>query len=208
MPTIGHQKKKPAPSTQPKSKMWTAEKIKYLSQTEMKKLLSVITSKRDYALFLLGYRHGLRSSEIGMIRIDDIDLALYRIRINRKKGSRAGVYPLQPDEVKAIKTLLKERNSDSPYLFLSRRSEPISPRMVDVLAKTYGAKAGLPEEKRHFHILKHSICTHLLDAGAEIRFVQDWVGHSSIKNTVLYAQLSNTRRNEEAKKVFLNKHIV
>jgi integrase len=86
-----------------------------------------------------------------MIRIDDIDLGLYRIRINRKKGSRAGVYPLQSDEVKAIKALLKERNNDSPYLFLSRRSEPISPRMVDVLAKTYGAKAGLPEEKRHFH---------------------------------------------------------
>jgi integrase/recombinase XerD len=195
MPPTVPQEKKPAFPPQRKSKMWTAEKIKYLSQTEMKKLLRVITSKRDDALFLLGYRHGL---EMGMIR------ALYRIRINRKKSSRAGVYPLQPDEVKAIKALLKERNSNSPYLFRSRRSEPISPRMVDVLAKTYGAKAGLPEEKRHFHILKHSICTHLLDAGAEIRFVQDWVGHSSIQNTVLYAQLSNTRRNEEAKKVFLS----
>ena len=74
MPTILQRNKKPSPKPQRSSTMWTAEKIKYLSQSEMKKLFSIITSKRDYALFLLGYRHGLRSSEIGMIRIDDIDL--------------------------------------------------------------------------------------------------------------------------------------
>ncbi|MGH8068907.1 MAG: tyrosine-type recombinase/integrase [Candidatus Entotheonellia bacterium] len=53
----------------------------------------------------------------------------------------------------------------------------------------------------HFHVLKHSIATHLLDAGADLRFVQDWVGHASIKNTVIYAQLASRRRDEEAHKV-------
>jgi site-specific recombinase XerD len=60
----------------------------------------------------------------------------------------------------------------------------------------------------HFHVLKHSIATHLLDAGADLRFVQDWVGHASIKNTVIYAQLTSRRRDEEAHRVFASPYVV
>jgi site-specific recombinase XerD len=61
---------------------------------------------------------------------------------------------------------------------------------------------------RHFHALKHSIATHLLDAGADLRFVQDWIGHASIRNTVIYAQLTSRRRDEEARKVFASQYVV
>jgi site-specific recombinase XerD len=61
---------------------------------------------------------------------------------------------------------------------------------------------------RHFHALKHSIATHLLDAGADLRFVQDWIGHASIGNTVIYAQLTSRRRDEQARKVFASQYIV
>jgi integrase/recombinase XerD len=74
--------------------------------------------------------------------------------------------------------------------------------------KHYGELADIPASKRHFHVLKHSIATHLLDAGADLRFVQDWVGHASIKNTVIYAQLTNRRRDEEARKVFASPYVV
>jgi site-specific recombinase XerC len=202
-----HAKKK----TKKPQKSWSADTIQFLTQAELKKLLSVISNTRDYAIFLVAYRHGLRASEVGMLRVGDINLKEYRIRINRRKKSRAGVYPMQPDEVKAIKTLLKARSpkdAANPVLFLSRRSEPISERQIDRLMKQYGEQAGLPHDKRHFHVLKHSICTHMLDAGSEIRFVQDWVGHSSIKNTIIYAQLTSTRRDEEARKAFLSGKIV
>ncbi len=74
--------------------------------------------------------------------------------------------------------------------------------MLDVLMKCYAEQAGIPADKRHFHVLKHSIATHLLDAGADLRFVQDWMDHASIGNTVFYALLTNRRRDEEARKVF------
>jgi site-specific recombinase XerD len=187
---------------------WTAASINFLTQDEMRRLLSAINSKRDYAIMLLAYRHGLRASEVGLLRCDDFDQKQYRLRIHRLKNSLAGIHPLQSDEVKALKAYLKERASSAPALFLSRNDAPISRRRLDELIKRYGERAGVPESKRHFHALKHSIATHLLDAGADLRFVQDWIGHASIGNTVIYAQLTSRRRDAEARKVFTSPYVV
>jgi site-specific recombinase XerD len=187
---------------------WTVASINFLTQDEMRRLLDCIPSKRDYAIFLLAYRHGLRTSEIGMLSTADLTVKQYRLRIHRLKNSLEGLHPLQPDEVKALKAYLKERASNVPALFLSRNATPISRRRLDELMKHYGELAGIPESKRHFHALKHSIATHLLDAGADLRFVQDWVGHASIKNTVIYAQLTSRRRDEEARRVFTSLYVV
>ncbi len=123
--------------------------------------------------------------------------------IHRKKGSLSGEHPLQADEVRALKAYFKTRSDSLPYLFPSRKGSPISRAMLDVLIKSYGEKAQLPEDKRHFHVLKHSIATHLLDKGAELRFVQDWLGHANIQNTVIYAQISAGNREAKAREHFL-----
>jgi len=181
--------------------------IKYLTQDELKNLLKVIVSKRDKAIFLLAYRHGLRASEIGVLQVDDVDLGRGRIRINRLKHSQGGEYPMDSDEMKVVKAWLKERQ-DGTCLFPSRRGVPISRRTLDYMMKGYGEKAGIPADKRHFHVLKHSIATHLLDAGADIRFVQDWIGHKNIQNTVIYAQITNRAREDGARKFFASPMIV
>ncbi len=180
-----------------------SETIKFLTLDETRRLFKCVTNKRDKAVFLLAYRHGLRASEIGLLRVNDLDLKRLRIMLHRLKGSLSGEHPLQPDEARALKAWLKNRDTDSPILFPSRRGLPISRQMLDVLMKQYGEEAVVPKEKRHFHVLKHSIATHLLDAGADLRFVQDWLGHSNIQNTVIYTTLVSTSREQKARQFFL-----
>src|SRR5919109_827250 len=116
---------------------WTAASINFLTQDELRRLLDVIDSKRDYAIFLLAYRHGLRASEVGMLQTADLDVKQSRLPIHRLKHSLAGLHPLQPDELKALKAYLKERQSNAPALFLSRNDTPISRRRLDELVKHY-----------------------------------------------------------------------
>jgi integrase len=70
-------------------KPWSAATIHFLTQSEMKNLLVAIDSKRDSALFLLAYRHVLRASEVGMLRVEDLDLQQYRLRI---RGTNSHMY--------------------------------------------------------------------------------------------------------------------
>lgn len=182
--------------------------IKYLTQDETQRLFRVISNKRDKAIFLIAYRHGLRASEVGLLKLDDVDLARGRIRVTRLKGSLSGEYPMQPDEVRAVRAWLKERRLNSTALFQSNQGTPIHRRTLAYAMKCYGTKAGIPEDRCHMHVLRHSIGTHLLDAGADLRFVQDWLGHNNIQNTVIYAQISNKAREEGAKKFFASPMIV
>jgi site-specific recombinase XerD len=180
--------------------------IRFLTLEELARLFTAThANARDRALFLLAYRHGLRASEVGLLRTDDIDFRALRIMVHRLKGSRSGAHPMQPDEVKALRAYLREQPSPpSPILFLSNRRDPIARRTLDWLMKRYGEAAGVPPAKRHFHCLKHSIATHLLEAGADLRFVQDWLGHSNIQNTVVYTFLTARGREGAARKAFLN----
>src|SRR4051795_3126299 len=183
----------------------STETIRFLTLDETARLFRAIgPHRRDRALFLVAYRHGLRASEVGLLRVEDIDLKTLRIMVHRLKGSHSGAHPLQADEAKALKALLRERGAPSPILFPSRRGDPIARRTLDWLMKKYGAAAELPSAKRHFHCLKHSIATHLLEAGADLRFVQDWLGHSNVQNTVVYTYLTTRGREGAARRAFLN----
>ncbi|HEY9217060.1 MAG TPA: tyrosine-type recombinase/integrase [Phenylobacterium sp.] len=180
--------------------------IRFLTLDEIGRLLAAARgNSRDRALFLLAYRHGLRASEVGLLRAEDLDLRSLRLTVHRLKGSHSGTHPLQPDEAKAIRAWLRDRpQPPSPILFPSNRGDPIARRTLDWLIKKYGAAAGVPPSKRHFHCLKHSIATHLLEAGADLRFVQDWLGHANIQNTVIYAALTARGRDGAARRAFLN----
>ena len=109
-------------------------------------MFDAIDDKRDRAMFLTAYRHGLRASEVGMLHVADVDLRKLRVLVHRVKGSLPGEHPLQPDEAKSIEAWLKARKTDSPILFTSVRNEPMSRRGLDFLIKHYGRLAKLLED--------------------------------------------------------------
>ena len=166
------------PHTVERVRRYAQRTIHFLTQDELRSLFKGIQSKRDKAIFLVAYRHGLRASEIGLLQRTDVDMKQGRISIHRLKGSLSAVYPMQPDVMKAIRSYLRTRADELPYLFLSNRNVPIGRFMLLRLMQTYGDQAGIPPEKQKFHCLKHSIATHLLDAGADLAFVKDWLGAS------------------------------
>ena len=143
-----------------------------------------------------------------MIQTADVDLQSARITINRLKGSLSGTYPLSPDTVKLIRSYLRTRKDESPDLFISNRRLPIDRRTLRKSMRKYCALAGIPEEKQKFHALKHSIGTHILDAGEDIYFAKDWLGHKNIQNTTIYARFSTGTRDARARKLFSSNRVV
>src|SRR2546427_10603746 len=115
--------------------------ITFLTQEELRRLFKVIHSKRDKAIFLVAYRHGLRASEIGLLQRADVDAKQGRISIHGLKWSISGGYPLQPDVIKAIRSYVPTREDESPYLFVSNRNVPISRYTLHHLMQTYGEVA-------------------------------------------------------------------
>lgn len=182
--------------------------IDFLTQDELRRLFAVIEEKRDKAIFVMAYRHGLRASEIGLLQRDDVDQKQGQIRIHRLKGSASGMYPVQPDTLKVIQSYLRTRTDSIPSLFISNRRAPISRNMLWYLMQQYGKEAKLPEKKRKFHCLRHSIAMHLLDASADLSFVKDWLGHANIQNTMVYVKLTTSMRDTQARKVFASRFVV
>jgi integrase len=91
--------------------------IRFLTLEELARLFAVVrASPRNRALFLIAYRHGLRASEVGLLRTDDLDFRALRIMVHRLKGSHSGAHPMQPDEAKALRTASPPRfTGGSPW---------------------------------------------------------------------------------------------
>lgn len=168
--------------------------LQFLTQNELKALLNKAKteSSRDYCMILLAYRHGLRASEICNITIENLDLEAGNIRCERGKGSICNWQQLSEDEVKAIKVWLKKRpKTTNPCLFISRKGSPVSRCQFFRLFQNLAKKTGLASEKRHPHILKHSLGTHLSSAGLPPQVIQNRLGHRNIQNTMVYVQISS-----------------
>jgi len=168
--------------------------LHFLTQNELKALLNKAKqqSVRDYAMILLAYRHGLRASEVCNITIGNLDLDAQNIRCERGKGSISNWQQLGKDEIAAVKAWLRKRpKSDSPHLFLSRKGSPVSRSQFFRMFRGLGKDLGLPEEKCHPHILKHSLGTHLANGGVPVQVIQQRLGHRNLQNTMVYLTISS-----------------
>lgn len=166
---------------------------KYLTQEELLGFFSCIKDKRDRALFDLVYKYGLRVKEATLIRIFDIDLKRGKIFIRRVKGGVDGEKPLFKDSKRLLKAYMGFQRGMSSQNLFNGREGPLKERRMQQLFKHYLKRAKIIKSVG-IHSLRHSIAIHLLDDGQSLEFVKDHLGHKYIKNTEVYARISDRRR--------------
>lgn len=150
---------------------------------------------RDRALLEFLYGTGARVSEAIAVDVLDVDLE-NRTATVTGKGSRQRMVPLGSHAIDAIGDYLPARMdlrkgaTDPGRLFLNARGRPLTRQGVWEIVKRNGKKAGIPAEKLSPHVLRHSAATHMVEGGADLRSVQEILGHASISTTQVYTHVS------------------
>ncbi|HYG21348.1 MAG TPA: tyrosine recombinase XerC [Verrucomicrobiae bacterium] len=160
---------------------------------------------RDVAILETIYSCGLRVSELCGLRVEDIDAPEQLVRV-RGKGKKERMVPIGEPALKAIETywsLLPNRPAGADPVFLAEKPEPtaVAPYVLQTRLKKHLATAGLDPSLTP-HKLRHSYATHLLDAGADLRSVQELLGHAHLVTTQVYTHVTT----ERLKKVYDQAH--
>ncbi|MEE8472205.1 MAG: tyrosine recombinase XerC [Dehalococcoidia bacterium] len=187
----------------------------YLTQDEVKGLLaapdpSSPRGTRDRAILEILYASGLRVSEIVHLQMEDINLPDKEMKV-WGKGSKERMVLMGEPAAAALDAYLRRGRpellglgrgrSRSRELFLNRDGRKLSERRIQLLVAGYAAKAGIAK-RVHPHMLRHTFATHLLDGGADLRVVQELLGHTSVASTQVYTHVSQS----QARKVYLEAH--
>jgi integrase/recombinase XerC len=154
---------------------------------------------RNRAMLELLYGAGLRVSELATLTLERVDLGSAQVRVHGK-GSKERVLPLGGPAMRALQEYLDVRDqfrgkSSPPHpdaVFLGRFGTRLSVRQIEQWVKRYG-KSALGRPDLHPHALRHTCATHLLDAGADLRGIQEFLGHASLSTTQRYTHVSIDR---------------
>lgn len=194
--------------------MFGGQGMDYLTAEEVLIVLRVARSRssRDWAMILLAYRHGLRASEVCSLRLTDVNLKDSSLSIRRLKGSLHTIQPLyrhrgQPllDEVTALRRWGQERKPDgSDFLFLSQKGGRLHRSQFFRIFRACALAAGLPPMKRHPHVLKHSLATHLVANNVNLALVGHCLGHRAIGSTMKYVGISDSQATQAAHATLMN----
>jgi integrase/recombinase XerC len=178
----------------------------FLSENDMRRLLETpgmetALGLRDRAILETLYSGGLRVSELTGLNVEDVDQASGLATV-RGKGKRERLTPLGPPALAAIQRWLESRDrltkrllKSAQAVFLNKNGGRLTSRSVGRLLEKYLALAGL-DRRTSPHSLRHSFATHLLDRGADIRSVQELLGHRSIATTQIYTHVTTNRLRE------------
>jgi len=156
--------------------------------------LSTPEAKRDRAMLELLYASGMRVSELVSLNLGDVDLGGGYVRC-LGKGNKERVIPIYEQAVLAVKEYIEEtrpqlmRNDDEKALFLNPRGERLTRQGFWQKLKGYAKSANLESEVTP-HTLRHSFATHMLSGGADLRSVQELLGHANISTTQVYTHLT------------------
>jgi integrase/recombinase XerD len=179
-----------------------------LSEAEVTSLLEAVVGhdavhRRDRAILELLYGTGMRISELCGLSLGDVDLAAAMVRV-LGKGSKERLVPLGRLASAALADWLAPggrgvlvparwaRRTDAEAVFLNHRGGRLSRQGGWAILRAYGDRVGIGDRLSP-HVLRHSCATHMLDHGADIRIVQELLGHASISTTQIYTKVSSER---------------
>lgn len=163
-----------------------AEQISQLLNVESDDPLEI----RDFAMMELMYSSGLRLSELQGLNLSDLDLVSNEVRV-LGKGNKERILPVGSKAKQALQHWFRVRAKFSPQdnaVFINQRGGRLSHRSIQLAMKKRGQQQGL-DSHLHPHKLRHSFATHLLEASADLRAVQELLGHSSLSTTQIYTHL-------------------
>lgn len=183
----------------------------FLSREEASRLVEAPdigqpAGQRDRAFLELLYASGLRVSELVQLDLDQVDLETREIRV-WGKGSKERIVLIGDPAAAALTTYLLEGRSrllgavGTRALFLNFHGGRLSARSIQSIVQAYADMLGL-DKHVHPHMVRHTFATHLLDGGADLRVVQELLGHASLASTQIYTHVSKT----QARKVYLSAH--
>ena len=163
-----------------------------LSQEQVRAILEAAPNLKYYALFTTLYSAGLRTNEAAHLKITDIDSAQMRIRVNQGKGGKDRYSLLAEHTLPILRDYWRSCKPDDWLFTAQHHQRRLSTRSIQKAFKDAWQKAGIriPATPR---TLRHSFATHLLDAGVDLYFIQQLLGHASIKTTVVYLHVSGKR---------------
>lgn len=163
------------------------------SLCEIEALLAIPSSLRDKAILELLYSSGLRASEV--CDLDIRDTLGMQLIVRRGKGDKARTIPMTQGAYNTIATYIQqERGTEPGPLFQTLMGKKLRRQLLCKMVTQYGKKAGI--ESISTHTLRHACATHLLDKGADLRLIQEVLGHSSIASTQRYTHLSSNKIQE------------
>ena len=173
---------------------------KYLKENELKALLEAPDNLRDHLILRVLYVTGMRVGELCALRVGDVDPDEETISIQTAKRHKEGRMVPIPDRTTMI--LLKQQSAGrgrKEPLFQSQKGGFLSTRQVERLVYKYAKQAGIDEDKRHPHVLRHTHAVMALRSGIDLRTLQLNLGHSSINTTAIYLTLDIEERSRQYK---------
>jgi len=171
----------------------------FLSYDQIKKALE-IDDPRNRAIMEILYSCGLRAGELVGLNISDIDFNRDEVKI-KGKGDKQRIVPLGRAAKDAVLKYIDVRKSNVPQLFLNYRGGRLTTRSIQYIVRKHLMKLARAAGTNP-HILRHSFATHLLENGADLRAVQELLGHSSLSTVQIYTHLTTKR----LKEIYIKKH--
>ena len=147
--------------------------------------------RRDRAILEVLYASGVRVAELSGLDVEDVDLREGSVRV-LGKGRKERIVPLGTKAVEALRAYLGARESDRGALFRNSRGGRLTVRSVHRIVRARARAAGLAGRVTP-HTLRHTFATHLLDAGADLRLIQELLGHARLATTQRYTHVSADR---------------